>query len=313
MVSRRLLRIKIVKALYSHFKSESDSLIASEKEFFTSVDKCHQLYHLMLRLSVDVADYARGRIEIAKKKHLPTKADLNPNLRFADNRVIEALRTDERLNSYLEKHSLSWAGHPELVKTIYNNLIEKDYYKKYMASATDSFESDLKFMVGFYTFEIEDLELMEQVVEEDSIYWADDIEFTLGSVIRTINKMKQGGKLELMPLFKSNDEPEFAKAVFRGAIVNQAEYLEYINKYSSNWDLDRIAYMDTMIMLAAVSEILNCPTVPISVTLDEYLEIAKFYSTPSSTQFINGVLDKIVEMLRAENKINKTDGDDDDQ
>ena len=306
MLSRRLLRIKVIKALYAHFKSESDSLIVSEKNLLFSIDKTYQLYHILLYLIVNVQRYAENRIELGRKKMLPTKEDLNPNLKFVNNRVIAQIADSDKLLDYLTTHKLGWENYPELIKKIYNNLIEKDYYKAYMNNGKNDYADDQRFVTDFYTYELEDLDTLEEVLEEQSVFWVDDIGFGLVMVVRTLQDMRAGqSDLSLLPKFRQDDDRQFAIELFRKSLVHNEEYFAYIDSYTSNWDLERIAYMDRIIMLATISELISFPTIPVKVTLDEYIEIAKYYSTPASSTFINGVLDKIVEALKKEGKIRK--------
>lgn len=306
MLSRRLLRIKVVKALYAHFKSESDSLIVSEKNLNFSIDKTYQLYHLFLSLIVDLQRYAEHRIELGKKKMLPTPEDLDPNMKFVNNRVIAQIAGSDSLLTYLTANKISWANYPELIKKLYNTLLETDYFKAYMSNGADSYADDMKFVTDFFTNEIEDSEAVAEVIEEQSIYWADDIEFALIMVVRTLQGMKEKDRdIKLLPKFKNDDDRQFAVELFRRALVNHVEYFGYIDANTKNWDLERIAYMDRIIMLATISELISCPTIPVKVTLDEFIEIAKYYSTPASSTFINGVLDKIVASLKADGKIDK--------
>ena len=306
MLSRRLLRIKVVKTLYAHFRSESDSLIGSERNLTNSVNKTYDLYHQMLSLVTEVAKYAEERVELGKKKRLPTPEDLNPNTKFIDNALITQLKTSEDLNDYLTRYVLGWGKFPELVKSLYNSMIEAEFYKVYMAAPEKSYHADVQFVKDFYLQLVEDNELLEDILEEQSILWSDDLDFSLIMVIKTFSACKVNqGDMPLLPKYKNYEDEEFAKVLFRKALVNNKEYFEYIEKYTQNWDFDRIAYLDTIVMNAAIAEILAFPSIPIKVSLDEYIEIAKYYSTPGSSVFINGVLDKIVTALKAESKITK--------
>lgn len=306
MLSRRLLRIKVIKTLYAHFKSEGDSLTISEKNLLFSIDKTFQLYHLLFYLVVNVHRYAEHRIELGHKKMLPTKEDLNPNLKFVNNRVIAQIANSDKLLDYLTAQKLGWENYPELIKKIYNNLIEKDYYKAYMNNGKNDYADDLRFVVDFYTHELEDLEPLEDVLEEQSVFWADDLGFALVMIVRTLQDMKSGQTdLPLPSKFRQDDDRQFVIELFRKSLVNHAEYFSYVDAHTQNWDLERIAYMDRLIMLATIAELVNFPSIPVKVTLDEYIEIAKYYSTPASSTFINGVLDKIVEALKKDGKIQK--------
>ncbi len=307
MISRRLLRIKVVKALYAHMKSESNSLMASEKTLVASIDKTYDLYFQMLALIVETARYAEQRQEAAKQKKLPTFEDLNPNRKFVDNSVIRLIAESDSVNDRLAARKLSWAQYPELIKSLFAQLEQSDYYKKYMASTENSFREDLALVTDFYTRELEQSELLEDVLDEQSILWNDDLGFALIMVTRTLSGMRQSHReVKVLPKFKSDDDLEFAKKLFEKTAINFDTYLQYIEKFTRNWDVERIAFMDNLIMATAVAELVSFPSIPVKVTLDEYIEIAKYYSTPGSGTFINGILDKIVAALTEEGKINKS-------
>ncbi len=307
MISRRMLRIKVIKALYAHMKSDADSLMASEKMLVTSIDKTYDLYFLMLSLVAEMAHYAEQRQEAAKKKQLPTYEDLNPNRKFVDNAVIRLIAQSDSVNDYLAARKLSWAKYPELVKTLFTQLEQSDYYKKYMASQERSFREDLALVTEFYTRELEESEILENVLDEMSILWNDDLGFALIMVTRTLSNMRPSHvDVKVLPKFKSIEDLDFARELFAKAAVNFNNYQEEIEKYTRNWDVERIAFMDNLIMATAVAELVTFPSIPVKVTLDEYIEIAKFYSTHGSSTFINGILDKIVASFTEQGKINKS-------
>ena len=307
MISRRLLRIKVVKALYAHMKSESDSLQASEKTLVASIDKTYDLYFQMLALVAEVARYAEQRQEAAKQKKLPTFEDLNPNRKFVDNAVVRLIAESDSVNDRLAARKLSWAQYPELIKSLYAQLEQSDYYKKYMTSTESSFREDLAQVNDFYTRELEGSELLEEVLDEQSILWNDDLGFALVMVTRTLSGIRQSHReVKVLPKFKSDDDLAFAKELFAKTAVNFDTYLQYIEKFTRNWDVERIAFMDNLIMATAVAELVSFQSIPVKVTLDEFIEIAKYYSTPGSGTFINGILDKIVAALTEEGKINKS-------
>lgn len=306
MLSRRLLRIKTIKALYAHFKSEADLLTVSEKNLMASVDKTYDLYHQMLWLIVEVARYAESRIELAKQKKLPTPEDLNPNTKFIDNALVRQLEASVDLGEYLERKGLGWVKYPELIKSLYASFTESETYKAYMEKPARSFREDVKLIEDFYLNEVDDNEQVEAVLEEQSILWSDDMDFALIMTLRTIGSAKAKQEdITLLPKYKSDDDREFVKELFRKTLVNYNEYLVYIEKFTDNWDVERIAFMDNVIMATAIAELVNFPSIPVKVTLDEYIEIAKYYSTQGSSLFINGVLDKVIATLQKENKIQK--------
>ena len=307
MISRRMLRIKAIKALYAHLKSDADSLMASEKTLVASIDKTYDLYFLMLSLIVELAHYAEQRQELARKKQLPTYEDLNPNRKFVENSVIRLIDSSDAVNDYLAAHKLSWAQYPELIKTLFSQLEQSEYYKSYMSRTERSFREDLALVTDLYTNELESSEVLEDVLDEMSILWNDDLGFALIMVTRTLSNMRPSHTdVKVLPKFKSDEDLDFAMQLFEKASLGYADNLLYIEKFTRNWDVERIAFMDNLIMATAVAELITFPSIPVKVTLDEYIEIAKFYSTASSSTFINGVLDKVVASLKEEGRIQKS-------
>lgn len=307
MISRRLLRIKAMKALYAHLKSESDSLAGSEKSFVASINKTYDLYFHMLSLIVELAHYAESRQEMAKQKKLPTYEDLNPNRKFVENSVISLIANSDSVNDYLAAHKLSWAQYPELIKSLFTQLEQSDYYQRYMLNEERSFREDLALVREFYTTELEDSEALEEVLDEQSILWNDDLGFALIMVERTLSNMRPTHQeVKVVAKFKSEDDLDFATELFTKAAIHFDENTTLIEKYMSNWDVDRIAFMDNVILALATTELTSFPSIPVKVTLDEYIEISKYYSTPGSSNFINGIMDRIVTTLTEEGKIKKS-------
>ncbi len=307
MLSRRLLRTKAIKALYAHLKSDADNMIASEKTLLASIDKAYDLYFQLLILPVEIARYAAQRQELARRKRLPTPEDLNPNTKFIDNEAIRRLDTSDTVGDYIAARKLGWSRSPELIRTLYNRLIESDYYKSYMASETRSLKEDEQLLERFFAAELQECEALDEVLDEQSILWNDDLGYVLTMVIRTLSAMRQSHKeVKVLPQFKNDDDLAFARTLFEKTLINYGENLRYIEKFTRNWDVERIVFMDNLIMATAMTELVSFPSIPVKVTLDEYIDISKYYSTPGSSTFINGVLDKIVESLTQEGKIHKT-------
>lgn len=308
MISRRLLRIKVIKALYAHLKSESDSLGGSEKSLVASIDKTYDLYFHMLSLIVELAHYAEQRQELAKQKKLPTYEDLNPNRKFVENKVIGLIAESDSVNDYLAAHRLSWAHAPELIKTLFTQFEQSEAYQRYMHSDENSFREDLALVREFYTSGmLEESEMLEDVLDEESLLWNDDLGFSLLMVDRTLSNMRPTHKeVKVVAKFKSDEDLVFAKELFAKSLLNFNSNMSLIEKFTSNWDVERIAFMDNIILAIATTELTTFASIPVKVTLDEYIEISKFYSTPSSSTFINGILDRVVATLTAEGKINKS-------
>lgn len=306
MLSRRLLRIKVAKNLYAHLKSGSTNLMVSEKNLIASIDKAYDLYLQMMSLIVDVARYAENRIEIAKQKKLPTYEDLNPNRRFVDNAVINLLTNAESVSDAIATRKLSWSHYPDTVKEVYNRMIESDYYKSYMSASICTFTDDKKFVEAFYT-SLEEDEALANTLDEISLLWNDDLSFALYMVIRTVSSIKQSHTdIKLLPKFKSEEDLDFACTLFRKSLVQYEDNQDIVDKYTSNWDVERIAFMDNLIISIAIAELTNFDSIPVKVTLDEWIDIAKYYSSPTSSNFVNGVLDKIVAELTESGRIKKS-------
>ena len=280
---------------------------ASEKSLVLSIDKTYELYIQMLGLIVDVARYAEERQEIARQKKLPTYEDLNPNRKFVENVVVARIAESEAVQSFLSKHSLGWSRYPELIQNIYNVLIQSSFYAKYMQSQNRSFKEDLQLITDFYVNCLEDNEALEEALEEQSIYWSDDLGYALMVVVRTLSNMRESHEeLRLQPKFKSEEDLIFAKELFAKSALQYGQNELYLDRFTHNWDVERLAFMDKLIMSVAITEIVSFSSIPVKVSLDEYIELSKYYSSPTSSTFINGVLDKAVEALTEEGKVKKT-------
>ncbi len=306
MLSRRLLRIKVLKALFGHLKTDADNLIASEKSLMASVDKAYDLYFQLLILPAELVRYAAERQEIAKQKKLPTFEDLHPNTKFIDNGVIRIIANTDAVNDYVAAHKLGWTQHPDLIRALYQQLAESDYFRTYMARDDRSFEEERALVDYIFTM-LADAPALDEVLEEMSILWADDLPFILMMIQRTLSNMRISHKeLRVAAQFKSEEDPAFVKTLFEKSLVNYNEYQRYVERYTANWDIERIVFMDNLILGIAVAELIAFPSIPVKVTMDEWIEISKYYSTPGSSNFINGVLDKIVASLSEEGLIQKS-------
>ena len=284
MLSRRLLRVKVIKALFGHLKSDSTNMIASEKTLLASIDKTYDLYFQLMELIVEVRRHAESRLETARRKKLPTYEDLNPNTKFVENKAIALLASSQTVNDYLSSHKLNWARYPELIKLLYTRLLASDYYRRYMQNPTRTFSEDKQLVEEFYRNELEDCEELEAALEEQSILCSDDLGFALTMVVRTLSNLRASSTdVKVLPKFKSDDDLAFVKTLFEKVLVNYDQTQRYIERFTSNWDIERIAFMDYLILATAVAELTSCPEIPVKVTLDEYIEISKYYSGPGSS------------------------------
>lgn len=295
MLSRRLLRVKVVKSVYAHLQTESDNIPTTEKNLIASIDKAYDLYFHLLSLLPELVRYAEERQEIARNKMLPTYEDLNPNRKFVENKAIARIESCEAINNYCTTHGLRWREHTDLIKNLYQSLLEQDFYKNYMANTSKSFREDAELAANIYLNILEENELLESVLEEQSILWSDDLGYILTMVARTVSSMRESHEqIKLMPKFKSDEDLDFAKRLLRDSIVHFADNRTLIDNYTNNWDIERLALMDIVILGVAISEAKTFSSIPVKVTLNEYIDIAKYYSTPASSLFINGVLDKVI-------------------
>lgn len=307
MISRRIIRTKVLQILYAHFSSPDKLISASEKELHFSIQKTYDLYHLLMSLLIELSDYAAKMIDMRKQKNFPTKEELNPNLRFVSNLLIAKLRTNQDLSSYIEKHKINWSNNQELVRKLYQAMVDSDVYKCYLESDSCDFQDDRKFCEDFFAEVLLKSEFVFTEFEEQSIYWNDDLDFVVSMVIKTLKKFKEENLINdhLSSLYKDDEDREFTVKLFRNTITNSAENRKTIETYTKNWDVERVATMDILIMELALTELTDFPSVPVKVTLNEYIELAKYYSTQRSSIFINGVLDRITKDFKDQGKIIK--------
>lgn len=279
----------------------------AEKELFFSLSKAYDLYNYLLLLMVEVTKQANKRLNAAKNKLVPTKEELFPNTKFVENRFIAQLEVNKQLLEFSNNQKKTWENEADFVKTLCDKILESDIYKEYMASETSSYEEDRELWRKLYKNIIFNNIELDQVLEDQSLYWNDDKEIVDTFVLKTIKRFdeKNGAKQELLPEFKDEEDQDFARRLFRRTILNADYYRHLISENTKNWDLDRVAFMDVVIMQIALAEILSFPNIPVSVSLNEYVEIAKLYSTPKSGGFIDGTLDGIVNSLKKENKLTK--------
>ena len=258
-------------------------------------------------LMIAVTNYAQKQIEAAKAKLMPTLEDLNPNTKFIENKFIEQLEVNAQLCDFVSNQKRTWANDENFVKSLFEEITKSDVYRDYMASEDNSYEADRELWRKLYKTFIYNNEALDALLEDQSLYWNDDKFIIDTFVLKTIKRFdaKNGAKQELLPEFKDEEDQDFARRLFRKTILNGEYYRSLISENIRNWDLERVAFMDVIIMQCALAEILTFPNIPISVSLNEYVEIAKMYSTPKSGSFVNGTLDGIVKVLKNDGKLMK--------
>lgn len=308
MLNRRHLRIKVLQSLYAYFQSDNEDYVKSEKEMMNAIERIYDLYLYLLLTFPELKLQAERRIEENKKKIRPTEEDLNPNLKFIQSEIIRILENNESLRRASEENKINWLGdeNQEMFRKMYIQIRESETYFEFMNNGQSGFEEDKAFAIALFKSDIANFSLLYNFFEEKSIHWLDDIDLACNMVIKTIKGFEKEGKNEILPLYKDKtDEQDFVKRLLKGTIEMNKEAEELIDELTSNWELDRIAKMDVILMKMAIAELQLFNNIPTKVTLNEYIEISKFYSTPKSNGFINGILDKAIARLEKDEKIQK--------
>lgn len=307
MINRVLIRLKVIQILYAYYKNNGRGVKAAEEEVFFSLSKAYDLYNYMLLLIVAITHYASDRISFKSLKLRPTQSDMNPNLKFVNNRFAVQLANNSRLREFVEKSKADWVEHSDILRRLLDDIEASDIYKEYMAVETSSYEEDRELWRKLYKDFIFENEELDALLEEQSLYWNDDKSIVDTFVLKTIKRFDEnnGADQPLLPEYKDINDMEFARKLFRTAIANADEYRALMDENSKNWDMSRFAFMDVVIMQVALAEIFTFDDIPLSVTLNEYVEIAKYYSTIKSGSFVNGLLDSITKKMREEGKLKK--------
>jgi len=314
MITRALLRTKAAQVLYAGFSAENDWKTI-DNELIFCINKYNDLYHFLLLLPSEIVKMAQKSIQISEKKHLKSEKDLKPNPKLAENLYAAQLAKNQNLLDYAEKLGLSWLPYQEEIARIFNILKEQFFYQEYMNSTKNSFEEDKKFWVDFYSSsEIFD-ETFEDFLEDISIYWLDDELLARSFIIKTIGMHKQndGNSDKLLPLFKDTEDKRFVRGLVKAVAENNGQYSLLIDKFLRNWEIDRVTKMDIVLLKMAIGELKLFPTIPVSVTMNEYIEISKFYGTDKSSAFINGVLQSIVKRMKKSGTLYKIGGNDEEE
>ncbi|MCW1734956.1 transcription antitermination factor NusB [Anaerorudis cellulosivorans] len=307
MINRDLIRIRIVQIVYAWYQNSNNNLKNAEKELLFGFQKSYDLYYYLLLLMVKLTDMYESRIETKKNKFLPSEEDLHPNTHLIDNKFIRQLKTNNHFIHYLNNRPMSWKENENFVKTLLDNILESETYKTYSELENPTYDDDRDFWRKTFKQFIYNNEELDEILEDESIYWNDDVEIVQTFVLKTIKQFSEenGADQPLLPMFKDEEDKRYALKLLDETILNEKKYRSLIEKHIDKWDLDRIAFMDMIIMQVAVAEILSFESIPTRVTLNEYIEIAKAYSTPKSGSFVNGILDAIVNEIKKDNLIFK--------
>ena len=301
MINRVLIRIKVIQLLYAWLQNPKEDARMATDELTRSIDKAYELYHWLLQLPIAINDYAVKRIEAGMNKLRPTEEERKPNIRFINNELVKHLAKNQELQDYVKEHGISWAEYDKLIRDLFDKIAASDLYKEYMEHTERDYEEDKMLWRNIFKKLLAPDEALCAQLEDINLFWNDDLEIVYSFVEKTIKRLDLNAKPEdqpLLPMYRNEDDRTFGQELMETALKNQDRYMKLIESTTKNWKTERIATMDMAIMLAALAEIEHFPTIPVSVTLNEYIEDSKFYSTENSYNFINGVLDKIVAELR---------------
>ena len=306
MLNRRHIRIKVLQAFYAFFQSNNEDVLKGEKELFHSIEKIYDLYVFILMLFPSLKRQALIQIEEAKRSEYLRQDIHILKTGFVDNQLVDLIEQSKVLQKISKDRKINWEGDVEndLTKKIFKEVYQTDNYKNLLQSESTSFNDDKDALVQLYKKEICNLEKLHHFFDEKSIYWQDDLDHVSSMILKTLKSITENQELEILPLWKE-DEYEFTQNLFRKAVLQKEENDAVLQTYSKNWEKERLATMDSLLMNSAMTEALEFSSIPIKVTLNEYIEISKFYSTPKSNSFINGILDRIFEDYKKDGKLVK--------
>ncbi|MBR4213584.1 MAG: transcription antitermination protein NusB [Bacteroidales bacterium] len=316
MLNRRLIRIKVFKALFAFENSGADSATTASDMLARSCEKTVELYCFLLNISGSLVRLAQERIDTGLHKFHPTEEEANPNYKFVNNRLSKLIDDDPEFGRFCQKHKLTWGEYDIFVKKLFASVTASDYYKEYMASAEDSIEADCRLFGRIFEEEFEDNELLESIFEDISLKrpwkeglddWADELSFVLNVIISDLPGIAARGALPVRKVFKNEDDSLFAQTLLQESIAGYDEYSRLISGNLSNWDPDRLVSTDIALIVMGLAEAVSFPTIPVKVTINEYVEIAKYYSTPNSRIFVNGMLDRLIRLKLESGEITKVD------
>lgn len=307
VLNRRHIRIKVMQTIYAMHQKGSDSLEKEEKFLLSSIENLMELYLIMLSSLIELANKENDFIEVSRKKHLATPQERNPNLKFVNNAVLNLLKNSRSIDVALDTNKINnWKANDDAILLLLNDVKQSTIYEDYMNDKVSSFEKDQQFIVELFSEVIAPNEKLYSYLEDYKLTWVDDIPVVNTQILKQLKQLNPKSEFRVSSLFKDDEDREYAIALFRKTVLNEGEFAkEYIDK-TPNWDVDRIAEMDTILLKMAICELLKFPSVPVKVTINEFLEIAKEYSTPKSSIFINGILDNLVKSYQATGRMNKS-------
>ena len=309
MINRVLIRAKVVQMLYAYMVSKDTmTLTTAKKELKKSLDKSYELYNALLKLMIELTDVQDLRLDEAKHKFLPTEEDLNPNMRFVENEFVKRLRADQTLADFVDDKKINWRDDELFVRLLLDKILRSEEYQEYMEMPKTSLVRDGEVWYQLMKKVVLPDENLLEHLQSMSVYYTDDDLQIIGQfVMKTIRRFEDEEAQPILPQYKNDDDSKFGEQLFSKAVAEMEENNSYIDQFvkTEKWDVERIALMDRVVMCTALTEIRNYPSIPVNVSLNEYIELAKDYSTPRSGQFVNGILNAVVNKLRADKVIIK--------
>ena len=309
MLNRRHLRIKVLQILYAFFQSKEIDVVKAQNELLLSVERMYDLYLYLLLTIPELKRAAETNNENRKNKLRPNESDLLPNLKWVENSLILKIEESKELNKVSSARKVNWLGaeNQEIFRKMFLQVKDSETYFEFMENGLKDFEEDKKFALALFKNEIINSEFLHNYIEDKSIYWLDDIDLCCSMALKTLKTAAPDKEISILSLYKEDDdEKEFILNLCRNTIEMDVENEKLIEILAVNWEVDRIAKMDVLLLKMALVELQTCSSIPTKVTMNEYIEISKFYSTPKSNLFINGILDKAISQLTKEKKIKKS-------
>lgn len=307
MLSRRLIRVKVFKVLFGRVAAgNSDALIGAENELMASCEKTRDLYILLMRLPVALKRMAEARIEQGLQKFHPTEEEANPNYKFVNNRFTAIIENDLEFLKLADSKGLGWDTYDTFIKKLYLAITSAEYFKGYMNSKESSLEEDTRLFYNIFASALEDNEDLEYILEETNVFWMNDLEYVLNKILENINKISKKKRVIVPDTFRKEDDITYAKKLLTESLIHYDEYVNIVAGMVPNWDKERLVATDLALIVMGITEAVVFNSIPLKVTINEYVDISKFYSTPNSRTFVNGILDKILQQMVKDGRVVKS-------
>ena len=308
MINREIIRLKVVQITYAYYQNGGKNIDTAEKELFFSLGKAYDLYNYLLMLMVEINRIAVRAVETAQNRYNRIHVGEPPSTKFIDNRFILQLEVNKQLLEFRENQKKTWGDEEDFVRSLYKQIVETDYYKEYMSSETRSLAEDCELFIRIFTDEelFEDNEALASYLEDMSLFWTDDLGYVLNSVVRSLETLRRRGMIPEPDVFLKDDDRTFALDLLKAAMTGYDKYMEAVVSSTSNWDPERVVTTDLVLIIQGIAEAVNFPNIPLKVTINEYVDISKYYSTRNSRVFVNGLLDRILRKKTDSGEIVKT-------